>query len=316
MSGSLPTLPLLAGALVVLLGATAALLLRDRGARQLQQRVDRFVLGSGTEAAGGGNAQMRAALSVISLIGDRVRRNSRLYSERDLEALASVLQASGFPARRAIPIVLGTKIVLVGLLPVAALAYGTIAGLPAQDRLMLAGAGLAAGLLGPDGVLGFMRRRYVKQIKLGMSDALDLLVVCSEAGMGLDNALEQVSREMQHSNPPIALALSGFLDDLRLLPDRREAYANFGNRLGVPELKRTATMLAQSQRYGAPLSQALRAVANELRRERIIRMEEKAMRLPAMLVFPLILFILPTLFIVLIGPAALKMTAVFSGFAK
>ena len=312
-------LPALVAAFALLLGGAFALLLRDSRARFMQHRVDRFVLGTGAEpgsaAAAASRVPARAALAMIGRLGDRVRRSTKLYSPRDLEALGAVLQASGFNAARAVPVVLGAKIVLVLLLPAAALVYGELAGLAGRERLLLLGGGVAAGLLGPDSVVGFLRRRYLRKIRFGVSDALDLLVVCTEAGMGLESALEQVSREMQHSNPPTALALSSFLDELRMLPDRRDAFVNFGTRLGLPELRRTATMLAQSQRYGAPLSQALRAVATELRRDRLIRMEEKAMGLPAMLVFPLILFILPTLFIVLIGPAALRMADAFKGFS-
>ena len=311
--------PALVGGFAMLLAAAFALLLRDSRARHLRHRVDRFVVGGGADpmaatAAAAGQVPFRAALSMVGRIGERVRRSTKLYSAQDLEALGAVLQASGFSPARAVPVVLGAKIVLVLLLPVAALLLGEVAGLSGRERVLLLGGGVAAGLIGPDTVVGFMRRRYLKQIRLGISDALDLLVVCSEAGMGLESALEQVTREMHNSNAPTAMVLSSFLDELRMLPDRREAFINFGTRLGLPELRRTATMLAQSQRYGAPLSQALRAVASELRRDRLIRMEEKAMGLPAMLIFPLILFILPTLFIVLIGPAALRMMDAFKGF--
>lgn len=314
-------LPLLVGAFAALLVGAFALLLRDSRARGMQHRVDRYVLGIGADAPTGTAAAaaatrvpLRAALAMVGRIGDRVRRSTKLYSPRDLETLGNVLQASGFNPARAVPLVLGAKIVLIMLLPAASLMYGAVAQINGRERIFLLVGGVIAGLLGPDSVVGVMRRRYLKRIRLGVSDALDLLVVCTEAGMGLESALEQVAREMQHSNPPTAMVLSNFLDELRMLPDRRDAFVNFGTRLGLPELRRTATMLAQSQRYGAPLSQALRAVATELRRDRLLRMEEKAMGLPAMLVFPLIMFILPTLFIVLIGPAALKMADAFKGF--
>ncbi len=151
-----------------------------------------------------------------------------------------------------------------------------------------------------------MRRPYVKALQRGIADALDLLVVCAEAGMGLESAIEQVAREMRGSNRAMSSALSTLLDELKVLPDRREALTNFGKRSGVEGLRKTSAILAQTLQYGTPLGQALRAVANELRRDRAVRFEEKAVRLPALLVFPLILFILPCLFIVMGASAMMR----------
>ncbi len=303
------------GGAVLLLMAAAIVLLRGNSARQIEQRIDSFVHGNEVAHRPGG-ATLGGALDVIGHIGEQARRGTRLYSPQDLEALSSILQASGFNARTALPVLLGSKVLLLFLMPLAAFGYAWFTKATPMHRLLMTGGALPIGLLGPEWVLGYLRGRFTKQIRIGVSDALDLLVVCSEAGMGLESAVEQVAREMAHSNAPMALALSGFLDELRVLPDRREAFMNFGNRLGIPELRRTATMLAQSQRYGAPLAQALRSVAAELRRDKMLRIEEKAMRLPGMLVFPLICFIMPSLFIVLVGPSALTMMSVFKDLHK
>jgi tight adherence protein C len=164
-----------------------------------------------------------------------------------------------------------------------------------------------AGVMGPEVILAFVRRRFVSDLRRGTPDALDLLVVCSEAGMALESALERVSQEMRMSNRAMASVLAGLLDDLRVLPDRREAFTNLGTRSGLDGLKRVGTMLSQSLQYGTPLSRALRAVAEELRRERMNRLEENAVKLPAQLIFPLILFIMPSLYIVLLGPSFMKL---------
>jgi tight adherence protein C len=116
---------------------------------------------------------------------------------------------------------------------------------------------------------------------------------------------------MRHSNAATSLALNKLLDDMRVLPDRRDAFRNFADRTGVDGARRVATMLAQSMKYGTPLSQALRTVALDLRRERMTALESKASQLPAMLTLPLILFIMPSLFIVLIGPAFLHLGDMF-----
>jgi len=103
------------------------------------------------------------------------------------------------------------------------------------------------------------------------------------------------------------VALSTLLDELRVLPDRREAFANFGRRSGVEAIRRLATMLGQTLNYGTPLADALRAVSADLRRERMLALEAKCARLPALLVLPLIIFIMPALFIVLAGSPVLRL---------
>jgi tight adherence protein C len=287
-------------AAVILLGAVL-LLVRDGSVRRLERRVDAFVIGETAAAAGG-----IAGLDLIAGVGERIRRGTKLYSQRDLDALTAVLQASGMEPRRALPILLGSKALLLVLMPLLALAYGAAAGLAPFSRILMCGIALPIGLLGPEWLIGHVRGKHLKKLQLGLPDALDLMVVCTEAGMGLETAVEHVAREMELSNPPMSVSLATFLDELRMLPDRREAFANFGSRFGLAEMQRTATMLSQSQRYGTPLAQALRAIAGELRRERLVRIEERAVKLPALLIFPLILFIMPALFIILVGPAMIK----------
>jgi tight adherence protein C len=166
---------------------------------------------------------------------------------------------------------------------------------------------LPIGMLGPDWVIGMLRKPYLNALRRGVPDALDLLVVCSESGMGIESALDRVAQEMHHSNVAMSVALKKLLDDMRILPDRRDAFRNFADRTGVDGARRVATMMAQSMQYGTPLSQALRTVAVDLRRERMVSLEGKAAKLPVMLTLPLILFIMPTLFIVLLGPAVVRL---------
>jgi tight adherence protein C len=125
--------------------------------------------------------------------------------------------------------------------------------------------------------------------------------------------VERVSREMEFSNPAIAVELSLLSQELRMLPDRRDALMRLGERTGVESFQRLAATLSQTLRYGTPLAQALRVLAAEMRQERMTWMEERAARLPALLVLPLILFILPCLFIVLIGPSAIRIVEQMSG---
>jgi tight adherence protein C len=240
-------------------------------------------------------------------LGERIRRGGHFYAQKDLKHLEGMVQSTGFDPKRVLPLVLGAKLLLMIALPVIAAIAASLLAETVSMRLAIIGAGVIAGVLGPEAALAGLRRPYVAALQRGTPDALDLLVVCSEAGMGLESALERVSTEMLRSNRPTALALSSLLDDLRVLPDRREAFMAFGARTGVEGLQRLGTMLAQSLQYGTPLSHALRAVATELRRERANQLEEKATKLPAKLIFPMIGFIMPSLYIVLLGTPFMRL---------
>ena len=244
---------------------------------------------------------------LLRRIGERLGGATRLYSEEDLGALESAITAAGLNPTRVLPMVLGTKALLAVLVPAAAIIYGLCRGLRGPADFLLFALALPLGLLGPDWALYFVRRPYLAALRRGLPDALDLLVVCTEAGMGLESALAHVATEIAAANPAIAVALSTLLDELRVLPDRREAFANFGRRSGVDAIRRLATMLGQTLNYGTPLADALRVVSADLRRERMVAMEARCARLPALLVVPMILFIMPALFIVLAGSPVLRL---------
>jgi len=283
---------------------TAVILLREARDRDMEQRV--------LAVAGGRMPDYRAVRiggisGFLFAIGDRLHKSTRLFSEKDLAGLESMIASAGLNPRRLLPVVLGGKVVLMMLTPLLAILYCLITEPSMTTRVVIVAISFVLGMLGPDWILAFIRRPYTRALQRGVIDALDLLIVCSEAGMGLESALEQVAREMQHSNRPTASALNSLLDEIRLLPDRRVAFANFGQRSSVDGLQRLATMMAQSLHYGTPLGQALRAVANQLRRERMIQLESQAAKLPAKLVLPLILFIMPCLIIVLVGASFLRL---------
>jgi len=292
---------------VLLVGAAAIMILRVNTAGRIQERV---LVSTGMRSHDAedeaGNPFVGAIAGVLRRLGERVRRNSRFYSDDDIASLEIAIMASGLNAARVLPVVLGGKLLLTALVPVGALLYGFAAGLNLQQFILVGALALPVGLLGPDWVLFFVRRPYVAALRRGLPDALDLLVVCTEAGMGLEAALEHVATEIARSNPAISVAMTKLLDELRVLPDRRQAFTNFGRRSGVDSFRRLATMLGQTLQYGTPLGQALRSVAVDLRRERMTALEAKCARLPAMLVLPLIIFIMPALFIVLAGSPMLR----------
>lgn len=294
----LPPVVLLLGALVLLVGVAAVLLLQEAGTRDLEARIATITGDDRRDGARRGSSWLFGALRTL---GHAIRERTRLYSEQDIAALSGMIGATGLNPSQMLPVVLGAKVAVMVLVPVVAIGYGLLARLSVMHDLMIAAGALPAGVLGPEWVLRFLRGPYTRDLQRGASDALDLLVVCAEAGMGLEAALDQVAREMRVSNRAMSSALATLVDELRVLPDRRQAFTNFGDRSGVEGLRRMASIVSQALQYGTPLGQALRAVAGELRRERMTRLEAKAVRLPAMLVFPLIAFILPALFIALMG---------------
>jgi tight adherence protein C len=155
----------------------------------------------------------------------------------------------------------------------------------------------------------FIRNKAIKrrkQLRKQLPDALDLLVVCAEAGLSLSAALDRVVRELARSSGEIADELGLLLIELNFLDERRKAFMNLCERTDMIEFRSLSNTLNQAEKYGTPLSQALRVLGQEYRQDRLTRAEEKAARLPALLTVPMIIFILPTLFIVIIGPAILK----------
>ena len=165
----------------------------------------------------------------------------------------------------------------------------------------------------------FLPRIYVKNVaskrqkkmRKQLPDALDLLVICSEAGLGLDAGISRVTREIAQSSPELADDLGLLSIELNFLNERRQAYENLVQRTGLPELSSLVNTLVQSEKYGTALAQALRVLSNEMRTERLAKAEEKAARLPAILTVPMIIFILPFLFVILMGPAIMQISDAF-----
>jgi tight adherence protein C len=190
--------------------------------------------------------------------------------------------------------------------------------LPIPSNLTLIGALAATGLgyIAPGYFLKNVVTKRAKKITLALPDALDLMVICAEAGLSLDASLTRVAKELEPSFPELGEELGLTAVELTFLPDRRQAFENLNARTNLPGVRGVVNTLLQTARYGTPLAQSLRVLAAEFREARITRAEEKAARLPAMMTVPMILFILPTLFIVLMGPAALGIIDTFSGKAQ
>ncbi|WP_198946670.1 type II secretion system F family protein [Kiloniella majae] len=143
-------------------------------------------------------------------------------------------------------------------------------------------------------------------INKSLPDGLDLMVICTEAGLSLDAAFSRVSKEMLYAAPELSDELSLTSLELGYLPDRKKALMNLAKRVDIPMMRSLVNALIQSEKFGTPLSQSLRVMSSELRHERLMKAEEKAAKLPAIMTVPMIIFILPPLFIVLLGPAVIR----------
>jgi len=180
--------------------------------------------------------------------------------------------------------------------------------------MMRLAAALAAVLIGAWAPDIYVRNAATKRrnaLRKGVPDTLDLLVICAESGQSLDGALSRVSGECGLFCPEMAEELTITSIELGLMPERRTALENLSRRTGVPELRSVINALIQTEKYGTPLAHALRVLASEYRQDRLMRAEEKAARLPAILTVPMIIFILPPLFVVLLGPAILQVIDTF-----
>jgi len=179
----------------------------------------------------------------------------------------------------------------------------------AYPPLVKAGMAIGAGYLGfylPNMFIENLVQRRQQAIGQAFPDALDMLLICVQAGMSVEAAFGKVAKEVASQSLELAEEFSLTTAELSYLQDRRQAFENLGKRTGVVTIKAVATALIQAERYGTPVSQALRVMAKESRDMRMSEAEKKAAALPPKLTVPMIVFFLPVLFIVILGPAALQ----------
>lgn len=179
-------------------------------------------------------------------------------------------------------------------------------GLPFTTRLVIVMAATVIGFYAPN---IYLKNRIAKRrtsIMQAFPDALDLLLICVEAGMSMEHAFRKVSTEITTQSIPLAEELALCTAELSYLAERRQAYENLAQRTGLESVKSVSTALAQAERYGTPLGTALRTLAQESRDQRMMAAEKKAASLPPMLTVPMILFFLPVLFVVILTPALIQ----------
>jgi tight adherence protein C len=306
---------LLAGlaAFMMVFAVWNATLVRDpmRGrVKALQAR--REALKSGYTAARKRAVKVRHVKSVGLM--RQVVKNLNLSRREKTAKLTEQLEMAGWRTKDALVILLFFKLVLPLVLGILAiiLIYGLdVFHLPPMLKMLAAFGVVGAAAMAPGVFLTNKISKRYAAIQKALPDALDLLVICAEAGLTLDAALGRVSRENAKSFPELADEFSLSAIELGFLPERRQALKNLARRVALPSIRAVTATLVQAEKYGTPLANSLRVLSAEFRNERMMKAEEKAAKLPVVMTIPLILFIMPTLFIVLLGPAACKVADEF-----
>jgi len=257
----------------------------------------------------------RASLQRISLM-KQVVNWFKLARGKSFYDLRLKLARAGYRSRDAIFVFLFFKLVApIGTAAIAGffvfvLRLGNLDIAPRMGIMVLA-AGF--GLMLPDILIRNASQKREDILRKAMPDALDLLVICAEAGLSLGASFDRVSNEVGANAPELAEEIGLTAVELNFLPDRAKALQGLADRVPLPGVMALVNTLLQTEKYGTPLAQALRVLSAEMREERIMKAEEKAARLPAVLTVPMIIFILPPLFVVLIGPAAIKVSQAMVG---
>lgn len=227
-------------------------------------------------------------------------------SPKDVTVMRRRLIRAGIRNENALKILYGAKAGLGVLMPL--LAGSLIAGMDTDsgNKIGLILAAVGVGFFGPNEYVRKLAAKRQHEIARGLPNALDLLVVCVESGLGLDQAILQVSKELEHAHPEISEEF-GFVNlELKAGKRRIEALRNLAERTGVDDLKKLVAVLIQADRFGTGVAQSLRAHADFMRIQARQVAEEKAAKLGVKLIFPIFFCILPSLFLVTVGPVAMK----------
>lgn len=304
------------GGLTVILMLSAFLIVyserRARTARVRGAVGKRTNRGGPDQRSGNNEAWQKGALAFMRSVTNRIS----LIKGRHAKEAKALLMGAGYRSRDAIVVYTFFKLVtpLVFVAGAALYVYGL--NPIGKGPLIDAAAVVAAGLLGsrlPEIVLNRKRTARMEVIRKALPDSLDMLVICAEAGLASDSALKRVVAETSRNASVLSEELNLTALELSFLPERRQALDNLADRAPLPSVQAFCNTLTQAEKYGTPLAKAFKTLSQEQRSERMLRAEEKAGRLPATMTVPMMLFILPALFIVLIGPAALDILDNFIG---
>jgi tight adherence protein C len=231
--------------------------------------------------------------------------------ERDKAMLK--LSRAGFRSPMAMQVYYMIKTVLAIVLPlIVLLSASWLPRIETINVLIYAMFASGIGVIGPNIVLQRMVGKRTRALSNGFPDALDLLVVCVESGLGLAAAIQRVAEELEISQPELAFELSMVNAEIRVGMPRERALKNLAHRTGLVDIRGLVALLVQTMRFGTGVADALRVYSAEFRDKRTQKAEEQAAKMGTMLVFPLVLFMFPIFFIVAIGPAVLRIIDAFT----
>ncbi len=290
-------LPLLAFLFVTLLVGAAAMHF-STSAGTIERRLDEVAGASGRTVEA--TRYDEIVLKTLTKLGNAVPK-----SPSEMGKLQRRLVAAGYRRSEAVAVFLGIRIAF------ALLLFGLFASpVIARPHLLTALGACGFGYIMPGMVLARLAKRRQHRIQLGLPDALDLLVVSVEAGLGLDQAIQRVGEELSFAHPDLADELALINLELRAGKARGEALRNLGERTGVDDVVSLVTMLIQTDKFGTSVAQSLRVHSDTLRTKRRQRAEEAAAKTGVKMVFPLVFCIFPAIWIVTIGPAVIKFVQV------
>ena len=296
-------------AFAVIMAIYAAVTIKDPMAKRVKSlNARRDELKAGIVTA---TAKKRASLVRKTDTTDKLKDSLgklNVLEQGQIKAVQQKLAHAGYRNKELAVIIIGLRAVLpvvlgvIGFTTIYVVEYfpdwGPMTRLGAMTALLF------IGYKGPEIYLSNQSSKRTKEIQKGLPDALDLLVICAEAGLTVDAAFNRVAKELGRAYPELGDEFALTAIELSFLNERKQAFDNLAYRVDLEAVKGVVTTMVQTERYGTPLASALRVLSAEFRNERMMRAEEKAARLPAIMTIPLILFILPVLFVVILGPAA------------
>ncbi len=289
-------LPLLAFVFGSLLVAAGALIMAPSRAAALERRLGEV---TGKHALGLSDQAYEHVLEVLKRVGQAAPR-----SHAETSTLRQRLIAAGYRGQEAMPFFFGIR------LAVAVLFFLAATSPLFHTSVMLALGACGIGYVIPGMVLGRMAKRRQHRIRLALPDALDLLVVSVEAGLGLDQALQRVGQELGFAHQDLSDELRLVNLELRAGTARVDALRNLATRVGVDDVTSLVAMLIQTDKFGTSVAQSLRVHSDTVRTKRRQRAEEAAAKTGVKMVFPLVFCIFPAIWVVTIGPAAIKFVQV------
>jgi tight adherence protein C len=293
-------IPLLGFIFISLLVAAGALMLAPTGGGTLERRLEEVAAEWQSRPTVEGESRARAFFSGLKRLGSVAP-----HSAKEMGKLQKRLVNAGYRNSEALPIFFGIRVGLA--LVLFALCATPILITP---NLMLALGACGIGYMLPSMILGRLAKKRQHLIRLGLPDALDLMVVSVEAGLGLDQAIQRVADEMAFAHPALAEELRLINLELRAGKARSEALHNLGVRTGVDDVESLVAMLVQTDKFGTSVAQSLRVHSDTLRTKRRQRAEEAAAKTGVKMVFPLVFCIFPAVWVVTIGPAIIKFVQV------